>query len=50
LYGGHGTDKVSVVRSDELDDYREVSGERLRELFERRLQRRRPDASDAEAA
>ncbi|HWB22964.1 MAG TPA: hypothetical protein VG652_08755 [Gaiellaceae bacterium] len=47
LYGGHGTDKVSVVRPDEEDDYQEVDGERLRELFERRLQRRR---SEAEAA
>ena len=42
------TDKVSVVRSVEPSDYREVDGERLRDLFERRLQRRRP--SDAEAA
>jgi hypothetical protein len=47
LYGGHGVDKVSVVRSDEPDEYQEVDGDRLRELFERRLQRRR---SDAEAA
>jgi hypothetical protein len=47
LYGGPRTDKVSVVRSGQPGEGQEVSGERLRELFERRLERRR---SDAEAA
>ncbi len=47
LYGGPRTDKVSVVRSDRAAESGDVSGERLRALFERRLQRRR---SDAEAA
>lgn len=47
LYGGPRTDKVSVVRSDEPVQTGELSGERLRELFEHRRKGRR---SDAEAA
>ena len=47
LYGGQRTDKVSVVRSDEPADTAGLTGERLRELFEHRRDRRR---SDAEAA
>jgi hypothetical protein len=47
LYGGQRTDEVSVRYPEERHEGETVSGERLRELFERRLQRRR---SDAEAA
>jgi hypothetical protein len=47
LYGGPRTDKVSVVRPDQQPETGELSGERLRELFEHRLKGRR---SDAEAA
>jgi hypothetical protein len=47
LYGGPRTDKVSVVRPDEPVETGELSGERLRELFEHRLKGRR---SDSEAA
>ncbi len=47
LYGGQRTDEVSVRYADERPEGEAVSGERLRELFEQRLQRRR---SDAEAA
>jgi hypothetical protein len=47
LYGGPRTDKVSVVRSDQPAETGELSGERLRELFEHRRKGRR---SDAEAA
>jgi hypothetical protein len=47
LYGGQRTDLVSVVHPDQRNRSNTVSGERLRELFENRLERRH---SDAEAA
>ena len=39
LYGGPRTDEVSVRFTEERSDAEQVSGERLRENFERRLQR-----------
>ena len=47
-YGGHGGDRVSVVRRLPRSDGGSTSaGERVRELFERRLDDRGPEAEAA---
>jgi len=47
-YGGHRDDRVSVVRVVRSPaDRRALAGERLRELFEERLDARPPEAEAA---
>jgi hypothetical protein len=46
-YGGRTDDRVSVVRVLRAADSRVSRGERLRELFERRLDARGPEAEAA---
>ena len=47
-YGGHGGDRVSVVRRlPRADGGFTSAGERVRELFERRLDDRGPEAEAA---
>jgi hypothetical protein len=46
-YGGHGDERVSVVRLVPRHDEAAVRGERLRELFEERLDVRGPEAEAA---
>jgi hypothetical protein len=46
-YGGHGDERVSVVRLAPRRDGVEARGERLRELFEERLDVRGPEQEAA---
>jgi hypothetical protein len=46
-YGGRTDERVSVVRVLRAADSRVSRGERLRELFERRLDARGPEAEAA---
>lgn len=46
-YGGHGDERVSVVRVAPRRDEVAARGERLRELFEERLDVRGPEAEAA---
>lgn len=46
-YGGHGDERVSVVRLVSRQDEAVARGERLRELFEERLDVRGPEAEAA---
>jgi hypothetical protein len=46
-YGGHGDERVSVVRLAPRRDDVAGRGERLRELFEERLDVRGPEAEAA---
>jgi hypothetical protein len=46
-YGGHGDERVSVVRLAPPRDDVAARGERLRELFEERLDVRGPEAEAA---
>jgi hypothetical protein len=46
-YGGHGDERVSVVRLAATRDAAGARGERLRELFEERLDVRGPEQEAA---
>ena len=47
IYGGRGSERVSFVRVLRPGDERESSGERIRRLFEERLDAHGPDAEAA---